>query len=376
MESHGLHGYGIYYEAGDRIWVNLYTSSTANWRSGGVKLATDTDFPEGETATIHVTAQRPKQFTLLLRRPYWAGKGFALKVNGVDVKEVSTPGSYIELKRRWKTGDTVSLILPKTLHEEPTPDNKHRAALMWGPLVLAGDLGPERRGAPLDPIPSFVGGDRPVDEWLQPVAGEPGEFHTVGVSRDLTNAEREMSFVPFYRLHRRQYALYWDIYTAAEWKKRLEAVAVEKARQQKIESSTIAFVQPGNLETEKSFNQQGEETTRDSTQGRSARRGKKWFSYEMAIDSAQPTSVLVTYFNEERGKRTFEILIDGQHIGEQTIERSPNGSAAGHFFDVEYKIPEDVVKNKKKLTVRFQATSGNEIAAIYGVRLIRAIEQH
>src|SRR5207253_659852 len=39
MESHGLHGDGIYYESGDRLWVNLYAPSTANWQSAGVNLA-------------------------------------------------------------------------------------------------------------------------------------------------------------------------------------------------------------------------------------------------------------------------------------------------------------------------------------------------
>ena len=33
---------------------------------------------------------------------------------------------------------------PKTLRKEPLADNPNRIAVMWGPLVLAGDLGPER----------------------------------------------------------------------------------------------------------------------------------------------------------------------------------------------------------------------------------------
>ncbi len=54
-----------------------------------------------------------------------------------------------ELKRTWKTGDAITITLPKTLRLEPLPDNPRRVAILWGPLVLAGDLGPEegrRRG--------------------------------------------------------------------------------------------------------------------------------------------------------------------------------------------------------------------------------------
>jgi hypothetical protein len=50
--------------------------------------------------------------------------------------------------------------------------------------------------------------------------------------------------------------------------------------------------------------------------------------------------------------------------------RSPEQVA--RFFDVECPIPADLVKDKQKVTVRFQATNGNEIAAVFGVRMIRA----
>ena len=44
----------------------------------------------------------------------------------------------------------------------------------------------------------------------------------------------------------------------------------------------------------------------------------------------------------------------------------------GHFFDVDYKIPSDLIKDKRKVTVRFQATAGSEIPTVFGVRTIRA----
>src|SRR5262249_14356622 len=46
LESHALHGLGIYYEFGDRLWVNLYVPSTATWESEGVQLDMNTAFPE------------------------------------------------------------------------------------------------------------------------------------------------------------------------------------------------------------------------------------------------------------------------------------------------------------------------------------------
>ena len=60
MESHGLHGDGIYYEATTELWVNLYVPSTANWKTEGVKLSMETNFPEGDTATLKLTVEKPK----------------------------------------------------------------------------------------------------------------------------------------------------------------------------------------------------------------------------------------------------------------------------------------------------------------------------
>src|SRR5207302_1141563 len=86
MESHALHGDGIYYEDGDKLWVNFYTPSAADWAAARVRLVMDTGFPEGETAKLVLTPTAPRQFTLALRRPYWAGEGFAVKLNGEPLR--------------------------------------------------------------------------------------------------------------------------------------------------------------------------------------------------------------------------------------------------------------------------------------------------
>jgi DUF1680 family protein len=371
MENHGLHGDGIYFESGDRLWVNLYAPSTASWKAAGVELAMDTNFPEGESAKLRLTLRRPKILTLSLRRPSWAGNGFVVKVNGKEVMPVSQPGSYIDLKRTWKSGDTVALVLPQILHQEALPDNPGRVALMRGPLVLAGDLGPEQRGRANGIVPVFVS-DRPLSEWLKPLAEKPGSFHSDGVARENDGQTRDVELVPFYRLHHRTYAIYWDLYSPDGWTRKVAEIAAEQARENKLDAATTSRVPVGETDKEKEFNQQGEESTVDRSGGRPARRGKKWFSYDLPVDPAHPAGLVVTYFEEERGRRSFEILLDGQRIGEQTIERSPPGSASGHFFDTEYKIPPELVSGKKKVTVRFQATGGNEIAGVYGIRLIRA----
>lgn len=375
MESHALHGQGIYYESGDRLWINLYVPSTANWKAAGATVTMTTTFPEGDAATLNLTLQRPKSFTLALRRPSWAGDGFAVRVNGKSLAELPRPGSYVELKRTWKTGDTVSLVLPKKLHIEGLADNKRRAALMWGPLVLAGDLGPEQRGAGPKESPALVTAEKPLTEWLQPVADNLGVFRTVGVGRTTDGQTNEVQFVPFYRLHRRTYSVYWDLDTDESWTKKIEDLKAERATQQKLEAATVTFAQPGDSEKEKAFNVRSEESSPETRHGRLGRRAKKWFSYDLSVDPAKPIALVVTFNSEERAKRSFEVLLDGQRIGEGMIERYPPGSPPGRFYNVDYKIPAELVKDKQKMTIRFQSTGGNETATVFGVRIVRTEER-
>jgi DUF1680 family protein len=378
MENHALHGHGIYYEDRERLWVNLYTPSQAEWKSAGVSLAVNTTFPEGDHAMLKLTLKSPRTFTLALRRPSWAGDGFTLSVNGKIVRALPLPGSYVEIKRRWKSGDTVALTLPKTLHAEPLPDNPRRVALLWGPLVLAGDLGQEQENAPSIAAPVFVAAERPVASWLKPVAAQPGRFRSDGVGRDTSGSGliSEVDFVPFYRLHRRTYAAYWDLYTPAEWDQKAAEIAAAQEKQRLLEAATVAYVQPGEMQPERNFDQQGEDTTPDRVLGRAGRRGRKWFSFDLPVDSMHPMALVVTYSTQEFRERTFDILVESVRIGQQAIERSGPGSASAEFFDVSYIVPALLVTGKSKVTVRFEATGGNEIAAVFGIRMIRANISH
>lgn len=143
------------------------------------------------------------------------------------------------------------------------------------------------------------------------------------------------------------------------------------------------------MQSERDFNEQGEDSSPDRVVGRAARRGRNWFSFDLPVDASQPMALAVTYNSDERRTRTFDILVEGQPVGEQAVEK--NGSPRGildvtatssnsaaiprgepRFFDVEYAVPASLTADKQKMTVRFQATEGNEIAAVFGIRMIRA----
>jgi hypothetical protein len=161
------------------------------------------------------------------------------------------------------------------------------------------------------------------------------------------------------------------MYTPDEWKKISETVAAAQEKQKKLEAATVAFAQPGQMQTERDYNEQGEDTSPVQLEERYGRRGTKWFSFDLPVESGHPMSVLVTFSNDARRSGSFDVLVEGQKLGTQTTEhRSPEQDI--HFFDVEYPVPAELVAGKQKVTVRFEAAPGNDIPGVFGIRMIRA----
>jgi hypothetical protein len=369
MENHALHGDGIYYEAGDKLWVNLFAPSTATWKAQGLSLTQETDFPDGNSSTLTFKLAAPKTFTLNVRRPLWAGDGFEVRVNDEVVTNLPPVGSYVAVKREWNTGDRVAITLPKTLHAEALADNPNRVALLWGPVVLAADLGTVesrrgRGGRGQGSFPVFLTRGQPVDEWLKPVEGKTAAFRAKGVG----STNNEVTFLPFYQLSDHRYGIYWDIFTPDEWAKKSPAYASEQEKRRKLEAATVGYAQPGEMQPERDYHFQSEDATVVRVAEQPGRRGTKWFSFDLPVDTTRPMALVITYNSGEETRRTFQILVDGQRLTQQNVERSE----PARFYDVEYAIPAGLVRGKQKVTVRFQSADGYEIAGIFGVRMIRA----
>jgi hypothetical protein len=209
-----------------------------------------------------------------------------------------------------------------------------------------------------------------LEQWLQPESGKSGWFKTTGVG-----LAQGIEFAPFYQLPRRKYAVYWDVFTPEEWSNRSAEYKAEQEKQQKLQAATIAFAQPGEMQSERDFNELGEDSAPLLWHGRHGRAGKGWFSFDMPVENSRPIVLWVTYGGEGRRKSTFDILINGKKIGDYAaLPRSPEQDA--RFVDVNYAIPAELIGENRKITVRFQATDGNEIRGVFGVRTVRADESH
>jgi hypothetical protein len=127
-----------YFRDSRGVFVNLYIPSTLHWSQADtdVSLTQAGDYPLSNTVTFTVEPSRPTTFAVRFRIPAWAQKP-VLRVNGSSVSSHIRPGSFAEVRRRWRMGDRVELVLPKQLELKPVDDqHPDLVALRCGPLVL------------------------------------------------------------------------------------------------------------------------------------------------------------------------------------------------------------------------------------------------
>ena len=133
----------IYWHDDRGLFVNLFIPSELDWPERGLKVRQENKFPEEQGTTLRIATGKPQPLDLRLRVPAWAA-GSTVKINGKPLEAAAEPGSYLTIHRTWKNGDRVEMSLPMRLTVEAMPDDATLQAFLYGPLVLAGDLGNER----------------------------------------------------------------------------------------------------------------------------------------------------------------------------------------------------------------------------------------
>ena len=219
FENHAKYGEAIYYHNDKGIYVNLFIPSQVTWKEKGLTLLQETDFPKEETTRLTLRAEKPRHTTIYLRYPSWS-KNVKVLVNGKKVSVKQKPGSYIAITREWKDGDRIAATYPMQIELEATPDNPNKVALLYGPLVLAGERGTEGMQAPApfsDPalyndyytynfhVPADLRTSLKID-----VKHHERTLHRVGKDLKFTTEQGDV-IRPLYDLHHQRYVVYWDL---------------------------------------------------------------------------------------------------------------------------------------------------------------------
>jgi DUF1680 family protein len=380
MENPARYGEAIYARQGDTLLVNLFLASELTWREKGLTLRQETRFPDEDRTRLVLRLEKPARFALRLRRPVWAQDGFAVSVNGQAQAVESGPGSYATIEREWRDGDVVEARLPMSLRFEPTPDDPTRGAFLYGPIVLAADLGaegldakarygpsaPEVRLAELPPAPVLIAAS--AAEALARVKPAPGplQFRTEGIGQP-----GDVLLRPFFRLADRRYAVYFDVLTEAAWAERQARAGAAARALAAVEKRTVDSVEAGRPEAEKAKGLQEKSSDAWSLEGRrcrSARYGGT-FTYSLRLPKEGPVALRVAYWGGESRRHVFEVVAEGETIATQSLF----DDRPGEVLEVEYPLAERLTRGRERLRVGFRTGPETSTGAVFEVRIVRPV---
>jgi uncharacterized protein len=385
MENHGKYNQFIYTHNNDSLYLNLFVASELTWKGKGIKIKQETIFPDEEKTKLTVT-EGSAHFSLMIRYPSWVKEGtLKITLNGNAIAYKTPPSSYIAIDRIWKKGDVVQVLLPMHNSIEHLPNVTSYIAIMHGPILLAAKTGtddlkgliadnsrwghiPSGKKLPVDKAPIIIEDNTSnITGELVPVEGKPLTFSAPGLK--MINPV-PVVFEPFFRIHDARYMMYWMSLTNVQSHSFIDSIAVIEKAMMELQRRTVDFVAPGEQQPEVDHAMQKENSNTGNTNDKFWRnaRNEGYFSYNLATNSETNLCLIVSYWGAERGNRNFDIYIDKEKL---ISENNTGRWNQNKFQDVEYVIPDSMIKGKNRIAVKFQAITGNTAGPIYYIRLAR-----
>jgi hypothetical protein len=268
---------------------------------------------------------------------------------------------------------------------EHLPNVPAYIAMVHGPIVLAAKTGtqdlkgliaddsrwghiPGGAKLPLDKAPILIQDNlQDIAADLVPVAGKPLSFTLRNVN--MINPSN-VTLEPFSGIHNARYMIYWMALTSTQYKSYVDSIAKEEKEKLALEERTVDFVAPGEQQPEVDHAMQTSRSRSATAQDKLYREAANggYFSYNLATGGKDRLSLLVQYWGAEWGNRKFEIYIDDQKLITEDNSGRWNQSA---FQKVEYAIPENLIKGKDHIRVKFQSLPGSTAGGVYYIRLLK-----
>ena len=398
MENHSKYGHFIYTHDGKKtLFVNLFTPSKLV--SKNFVVTQETQFPFSNTTTL--TIGKSGRYTLALRHPAWAAKGFAVAVNGSPIDATAQTGeaSYVNIDRKWKKGDKVTITLPMELRYEECPNYSDYIAFKYGPILLGAnttngseqlrnvyggegrmDHSPGVMGSQknLMSAPLILGTRSDVMGRIKTLDSSKLKF-TIDVSRPGVETYKwtTLTLQPFYQIHHDRYMCYWYQQTPENFAK--SDMAQSEAAIEALKNRTIDFVAPGEQQSEA-----GHEYNYSSDSGKGSHNGESYrdakaggyvqfslFNKDAVTDSL---AIMCRFTTDDRG-RTATLTLDGTKLADITIPGRVRNSENG-FYNIEFPIPAEMMKDSKgniktSFKVRLSATGTTPNPGLYYLRLVK-----
>ena len=398
MENHSKYGHFIYTHDGKKtLYVNLFTPSKLV--SKNFIVTQETQFPYSNTVTL--TIGKSGRYTLALRHPAWTGSGFTVAVNGAPIGITAKKGeaSYVNIDRKWKKGDKVTITLPMELRYEECPNYTDYIAFKYGPILLGAnttngseqlrnvyggegrmDHSPGVMGSQknLMSAPLILGTRSDVLGRIKTLDSSKLKF-TIDVSRPGVDTYKwtTLTLQPFYQIHHDRYMCYWYQQTPENFAK--SDMAQSEAAIEALKNRTIDFVAPGEQQSEAGHEYNySSDSGKGSYNGESYRDAKAGGYVEFALFNkdaiSDSLSVMCRFTTADHG-RTATLTVDGTKIADITIPGRVRNSENG-FYNIEFPIPAELMKDSKgkiktSYKVRLSATGATPNPGLYYLRLVK-----
>lgn len=347
-----------------------------------LRIGQETDYPWSGGVKITLSPQKPAEFTLKIRIPdrteshlYTAtpdlGGKFVIELNGT-ARRLPVQNGFVRLRRTWQKGDVVALALPMDVQRVHCDDrvgaNRGCVALIRGPITYNIENVDHERDVRDLILPT----DAPLKAVWKPelLGGVTAIEGLAAAETDDGRKPAKLFAVPNYvRLNRGGWSQVWitedpeKTVVIESQPKRVVKPIVREA----LDKRTVDRVVIGNAESEKRHKLQGKNTAAGLFRNMLWRHaGNGWFSYELAVKPDAKNVLLCTYWGSDSGNRRFGILVDDREIAHQTLNRDKPEK----FFDVEYAVPEELTRGKKRVTVKVQADDGATAGGVFDLRIV------
>ncbi len=384
MENHGKYGELIYaHDAGD-LYVNLFIPSVLRWKEKGLVLTQQNSFPASEATGMTLQLQKPMTFSLLIRNPSWVVPGkMTVSVNNKAVEVEAGPLGYVKVRRKWNSGDKITVVLPMQTRAEYLPDHSAWVSFSHGPVELAAATDTASQTGlradasrmshvangpmyALDEAPLLVSDKEDVASSLQPVKGQPLTY-TIS-SLIYQDKYKSLRLVPFYQLYDTRYMLYWPVTRPEDLKKKQALMVQEEKDRQALEARTIDQVAAGEQQPESDHGFRSEQSESGLVIDQHWRQATKWFSYDLRNAGRAARTLRISYYGGDQPV-SFDILVNNELLSSVEHDAAHKDS----FYDVEYPLPDAVTTSQKGevMTVRFVAHDGSATGRIHAVRLMK-----
>ena len=363
MENFSKLDDSIYYKDENSIYITQFISSTVNWTEKGLKITQNAENLH-DAEYVEFTVNGSANADIVLRVPDWCQDEpkFFVKVNGEEIK-VKEKNGFIRISRDWADGDIIRYDMPMMVVAYTLPDNENTVAFKYGPWVLSANMGNNEMNttttgvnvtiplldASLNDV--LVIEDGTIKNWLKNI-NENFEQEIGTLNFTIKGTNQNLVFSPHYKQHENRYGIY---FTLAD--KNTEIKENEADKYIVIDSLPVA-----NDQYEFSHKLKAENSNTGNFKGLMFRDATPngQFSYEMAVENTTTNYLAVKYYSGDVG-RQFVIFVDGKVLENVTLQDpNPNG-----FYDVYYKIPEEYVVDKDKVTVTFKSVNNSYAGGIF-----------